>query len=579
MTLSRTTSSRVQGSSFLFRSLYTLIAIATLTSYASLFRPLWLDEALHYALAGQGSLWELVVRLHNPDPGFLTRQTGFYQLVNFITLNVIDPTWFALRLPSVLSGVLLICAVYLFLAERHVGPAIQITALLFLAGQAGFMYYVGEARPYLPFAATVMGCLTYLTTDSVSPRWPYIRVLGWVCLYVGAVMHLYFLLTLPVILLFNIFYRSLPLSTRPGWRQIIFWSRPRIVGGAVMLALGVGLLTWMRPQETNTLGAFEWMGGSAYSTITSFTNFHFDFLGVTTAAATILVSQLMLVGWLLLKRLYRIHADLFASAVLLFLGLGTSLLIALSSVANNYAIATRQLVLGPLLVAVSLAWQIGSLAKLARRLPFIPPMRVHAILLGSAMGAGTATLLYLFLSNRSGIAISVATSIFLGLTAVVATWRHARSTKGVTALSALMASGATLLGLQVSDSTLSVASTFIFLAIWGITFSGIVILAARFRSSLTLGSLVSTFALLLGLVIAFDAAEERFRVIQGDHVAMMQLVEELDETEPSELAVLMDPTREEQAELREEIGGEWWVWLANLNSLSGDSIWPVFDQF
>ena len=76
-TSSQVRSFTAQRTSIALKSIYMLLAVATVTSFASLFRPLWLDEALHFALAGQGSLWELVVRLHNPDPGFLTRQTGF----------------------------------------------------------------------------------------------------------------------------------------------------------------------------------------------------------------------------------------------------------------------------------------------------------------------------------------------------------------------------------------------------------------------------------------------------------------------------------------------------------------------
>ena len=468
---------------------------------------------------------------------------------------------------------------YLFLAERGLGLVTQFLALFLLAGQSGLMYYIGEARPYFPFAATAVGCLTYLTTDKTSPRWRYVRILGWISLYVGSVMHLYFLLALPAVLLFNLFYRSLASSTRPGWRQLLGWCRPKVVGGAVLLAVVVGWLTWMRPQETNQLGAFEWMGGNGYSAITRLGQFHFEFMGTVTAAAALLIIELFLMGWLIFNHKCRKYADLLASTVLLVFSIGTSLAIALSSVANSYAISPRQLVLGPALVVLSLSWQVGSLIALGRRVSLSPPSPVSAVLLSSAIGGGLAYLVYILLYNRSGVALTIATVSFC-LTAVFAgLWRGAEGAHKRWALSGLTSGTAIFLSLQISQNSASLKATTLFLVAIELLLVGTFIVVARLKTVITLGSLLAALAVLFGLTMAYGAVQARILVLGDELATRGAILEQLDDIDELELSRLMNASREEQTTLRDEFGGEWWVRLANLNSLSGGDVWPIFDQF
>lgn len=574
MTMTIETSTPTQGvraRSWAFWVAYVLASALIIVSYSSIFRPMWIDEAIHFVLSGQSTLGELLLRLHNPDAGFLTRQTGFYQVINYVTLQVTGANWVALRLPSIATAALMIWAMYTFLRERGVSRTFQFVGLIALAGQAGFMYYVGEARPYLPYAATTLGVLAYFTASATSQSKPHVTWLGSLSLFLGALFHLYFLLVLPLILAYSVWYRFFSTNSRPTRAALIRGLHVRLVGTSVALALILGWLTWMRPQATNQLDAFAWTGGSLTSLADTVLNFHLEFLPAPALRTSFLIIEVGLVLYLLVSRRYRRNRALFASGVLIFVALFTSVIISAASVANNYAIANRQLVVGPLLIAVAATWQLYVIAKSAGRLSIGRFDLVTSGLFGLAYGLAVLEvnrrwplmpLSLLIVVNVLLLALWASTN-----SATVSPWR-ARGVVGLVSALGLIATS-----LSVTTRIAPRWQSIVAVAV-GLVLIALAALWLRRYGQMPVSTVFTAAILISFLASAASIAGSRFIIIESQYTTYSALKTEALELGTDGLTQLKNLDKDALLDLQTSYGSGM-EYLSNLNAITGGEVWPI----
>lgn len=559
----------VRARNWAFWVAYLLASALIIVSYSSIFRPMWIDEAIHFVLSGHPTLGELLLRLHNPDAGFLTRQTGFYQVINYLTLQVTGANWVALRLPSILSAALMIWAMYVFLRERGVSRTFQFVGLIALAGQAGFMYYVGEARPYLPYAATTLGVLAYFTASAESQRKSHVKWLGWLSLYLGALFHLYFLLVIPAVLAYSVWYWFFRLDERPSWRSLRQAGHPWLVASSLVLALILGWLTWMRPQETNQLEAFAWTGGSLTSLADTALNFHLEFLPAPALRTSFLIVEAGLVLYLLVSRKFRTHRELFASGVLIVLAITTSVIISVASVANNYAIATRQLVVGPLLIAVAFTWQLFVTTRAAKRIQ----LSRNSLLVGAGVG-----LIYgLFLIELNIRIPMVPLSLLIVTNVLLATILTQQTLdKWIPYRHVLLVTLVTALGLVATALSVTTRIAPRWQALGSFMLGLMLLLAAMLWQAkgrkLTLATVVTAAIISAFGISALSVAGSRFIVVRSEYTAKANLEEEVRSLGSLELSRLEGLDANAIRELQMN-SGQAWVYLSNVNALRGGPVW------
>ena len=163
-----------------------LVGTALIVLYASIGRPLWIDEFLHFAFGGFTSTHSAWHAIRHSIGEFNFGQTGVYMLVDYWLLKLFGANLIALRLPSILSAGLMLWAGFEFLTKRRYGPLWQVNLIACYLGQATLMYYTGEARPYMALAGASVGAFTYyiLTPEERGSR--SVRILGWLSILWGA---------------------------------------------------------------------------------------------------------------------------------------------------------------------------------------------------------------------------------------------------------------------------------------------------------------------------------------------------------------------------------------------------------
>ena len=199
------------------RSLRTIILLSPSVLAVSLIgftanKPIWYDEFVFFALAGVPSWPERILLLQGSLNSLNQGQTGVYPLLTSVTLDIFGAHGWALRLPSLIFGIGLLAGGALFLRSQGASlPAIGGSVLLLL-GFPLVTYFFGEARNYLPLAATSVGLLAYYSFDP-GRRHGSIALVGWVSAMVGAVVNPYFIVYWPLIIVVT-FVRVWPLDSR-----------------------------------------------------------------------------------------------------------------------------------------------------------------------------------------------------------------------------------------------------------------------------------------------------------------------------------------------------------------------------
>ena len=344
-----------------------VLSILSIALYGSFGRPIWIDEFLHFAIAAFDTTeqaWDVIRR---STTGVNHGQTGIYMLLDFWLLKIFGANVVALRIPSLLSTGLLLWACVIFMRLRGFGLLWQCFAILMLFCQPHLMYYAGEARPYMPLAATSIGTLVFAAaTPAQRGEWS-VRILGCGSICLGVSMHPYFSLYWLLIFCFGFWLgwlneeRSLSLQSVKKYLNI-----PVCIVGAV-LYFGLASVTWLASHPRFDRDPFQQIPQSELLRL--FVWHHTEFFGFPERGAWLLIAITAFVFayiFLPLKLQFRLRPAL-GPAVLILLALGVSGLLSWMSYLQSYWILTRQWVASIALVAVGCAWLCAELVRITTK--------------------------------------------------------------------------------------------------------------------------------------------------------------------------------------------------------------------
>jgi hypothetical protein len=376
------------------------LAGVVLAAYASIGRPLWIDEFVHFALGGLDPLEAMATIVGTTGPNVNQGQTGVYLFFDYWMMYVFGANLFMLRLPSLVSSALMLWAAVVFLRLKGYGPVWGALVILAFAAQGSFMYYAGEARPYMPLAAACVLTLAYFQFPMVERRTWIARTFGIVGILGGALSHPYYAVYGVLIAAFSLWDAGLLSRPRAGRKDILAFVNLRLVLPAVSLYVIVGLLTWAKGRPDDPLDPWYWFGGISGG-VDAFVLAHVELLQAvqmpTAVALLAVVLTLSVVTWTAGGQVAA------APLVLIGLAVGTSLLITVASIVGAYWVFVRQWVAGMALVAVGLVWLLAATWTHGRR-----NRRIRQAVVGSLVVVTIASAGVNLVEQFTGIGVNLA---------------------------------------------------------------------------------------------------------------------------------------------------------------------------
>ena len=328
-----------------------------LVLFSSWNRPLLYDEFVYF-VAGSLSFSEMLSVIHETTTNVNQGVTGAYLLTDWALMQLFGATDWALRLPSLVFGVLLIVYSLTFLRHKGVGAYGLTLFPVFLVTQELVMHYVGEARTYMPLAAATIGLLTYY---SATPQWRTSlagRATGWSAAIIGVLFHPYIALYWPVVLLFGYWTQHRGShGDASSLRSIVRWANPPMVITGVIIFTAVASATWARGRATAFVDPFNFLPGPLPVEILAQNVYAFRPLAVTavTASALIITAVALLARQPQSSRRSTAKA-LIEPAVLFVTAFLLALLVSLSSIVADFWIFPRQWIASAALAAIAIFW-------------------------------------------------------------------------------------------------------------------------------------------------------------------------------------------------------------------------------
>ena len=358
-----------------------------LVLYMGLWKGIWFDELLHYAMGGM--TFEYVIKTIDYTTMHVNHgQTGVYFLLDWLLMQVAGASALALRLPSIISAFVMLVAAVLFIRAKGFGRTWQIIVVLAIGANETLMFYTGEARPYMPLAASAAAILTFYALSPAERKTWWARLLALFGFCFGAVIHPYWSFTWVLLAAFSL---ALVLISEPGSRTLArawHFLAPVYVIPSVVLYLVVGKLTWMRH-----IINFGWNPDEIYNwplTANAFMQDHFSFvpyaypprfdtgqLDIGLRAPLVAAAlALITVVWLVVDRRSR-SIRLLPPLLLFVLATLTSVIATYLSYRSLYYVFERQWVAGMALTAIAATWffaewwrNVGAGARV-RRIPAV----------------------------------------------------------------------------------------------------------------------------------------------------------------------------------------------------------------
>jgi len=334
--------------------------------YAGWWRPIWYDELLHFAMGGM--TFEYALKTIDYTTIEVNHgQTGVYLLLDWVLLQIFGASAIALRAPSLVSALAMLLAVIVFLRAKGLGWKWQSVAVAAFGANSTLMFFVGEARPYMPMAASTIAMLAYYALGSDDRRTWWGRCIGVFGFLVGAVMHPYWILMWFLMATFSVAdYVFRPQAGR-HLKALISFLSPKLVASGLLLYVVTGQLTWMR--RVLNFGAdpgwtYDW---SVIWASFGWSHFAFSpqYMPVRSSSWPTLVSELVIAPLAALALIVAISLlfvarcrtrDLLPPAGLVLTGVLSSALLTLVSFRSNYLILERQWVAGMAISTLGLAW-------------------------------------------------------------------------------------------------------------------------------------------------------------------------------------------------------------------------------
>jgi hypothetical protein len=343
-----------------------LLGTALIVLYASIGRPLWIDEFLHFAFGGFRSTHSAWHAIRHSIGSFNFGQTGVYMLVDYWLLKLFGANLIALRLPSILSAGLMLWAGFEFLRKRRYGPLWQVNLIVCYLGQQTLMYYTGEARPYMALAGASVGAFTYyiLTPEERGSR--SVRILGWLSILWGAAIHPYFAFYWLSLYVFGFLVAVYEKRAAFSWKSAIsHLNLPLSVIGSVIY-FGIGFATWMVHQQKQHYDPFQWVSRAHfYGTFVG--SAHFQFLGELGRSWLLFISILCLLHFCLNAEAKTLSKRLLPPYLLIWVAMLLSAYVSWVSFKHHYWILPRQWVASLALIPVAFIWLCAELTNLISR--------------------------------------------------------------------------------------------------------------------------------------------------------------------------------------------------------------------
>lgn len=335
------------------------LCVACVLLYASLGRPVWIDEFLHFAFASFDTTtlaWTAITQsLVNVNHG----QTGIYMLIDYWLLKFWGANVLLLRAPSLISAFLLCYFSGLTLRIRGYGLTWQVLSIFIMFCQSELMYFSGEARPYMPLAAASVGTLLYYLASPTQRSHAAVRFVGWISVLLGVLMHPYFSIYWLAITIFGLWVSWFNDGMRLTPSNIAkYLNLPLCVVGT-FIYLTLASQTWLTGSPVFDRDPFQFMPQSDLFYL--FVWHHSTFLGPNRGGEKFLiVSLIMLVIFTFLPMKFKnLVRPVIPPIILIYIALSLSALLSFLSYYQNYWILTRQWVASIALVAVGSTWFIA----------------------------------------------------------------------------------------------------------------------------------------------------------------------------------------------------------------------------
>ena len=319
---------------------------------ASLGRPIWMDEFLHFAFGSFSSTGEAWQAIRQSTKGVNHGQTGIYMLLNYWSLSLFGANKFILRLPSIASGLILFWSVFYIFWLLRFSAFWQVVAVTAVFCQSTLMYFAGEARPYMPLAGASVAILAYYLTPLAKRRTPALALFGLFSAVLGATMHPYFALYWPGLCMVAFAHHCWSGELQWGLRTLLAHANvPLCVIGTTIYSL-VAFQTWLIGGPKFTFDPFQWVHEP--SVWVHFFNYcHFQFLD-RSMGAVVFVSAISVISLAATpERLRGSLQGLWTPITLLVVAITISLLLMLVCYLRSYWILPRQWVASAALVAVA----------------------------------------------------------------------------------------------------------------------------------------------------------------------------------------------------------------------------------
>ncbi len=356
-------------------ALLTALSLTVLFLYSSWNRPIWYDEFVYFSLGGLSDLQEALAAIRDTTSNLNQGVTGAFMFADFLLLKSFGAELWAMRLPSLLTGAWMVMAGAVFLRFRGVGIwGLSVWPVL-LMGQVTLMYYVGEARTYMPLAGAVVGALAYWSiTIGRRNRW-WVRVLGWGSVLMGVAFHPYFAVYLPLIVIFGWFAFRLPVMKSDGlsatWRSFLNFCNPVLLAVAATTYVVLALSTWLQGTATKVnLDPYLFLTDPLWKSILA-QLFQFAYVSRWATAISVLGIGALVVYAGISVGLRQVASRAWPPVAVLVLAFVSALLISLVSLSQGFWIIPRQWIASIALASVSLIWLVVELVRM------IPSSRVR----------------------------------------------------------------------------------------------------------------------------------------------------------------------------------------------------------
>lgn len=221
-----------------------LLSSAIAFFFGSLNRAVWVDEMLHFVLAGLA--WPEIFAIIQETSGSVNHgQTWMAQLVSIASLKILGANEISLRILSIVSTIVFLYTSLRILSIFEVPWQLQLTFVGSTLLINDFAFQMGNARPYMPLLAAssaLLYCLLRLWSVHGSK---YAAPLFLIFAMIGALVHPYFpaIIGTLVVVVLTLAPQSADLG-REGFaskRRFILASTV----GSWLLAFAVGSVTWI----------------------------------------------------------------------------------------------------------------------------------------------------------------------------------------------------------------------------------------------------------------------------------------------------------------------------------------------